>query len=137
MGPWGVDNSPVFLVGPWTVEPDRLRLRNGDQRVTLQPKVMSLLQHLAARQGAVVSHEELLGAVWPGRVVEDGAVYQTLAKLRKALGDDCHAPRYIETVPTKGYRLIAPVMLADPADGPESKEVRQPLAPRRGIWRSI
>lgn len=137
MGPWGVGNSPVFLVGPWTVEPDRLRLRNGDQRVSLQPKVMRLLQHLAARQSAVVSHEELLETVWPGRIVEDGAVYQTLAKLRKALGDDCHAPTYIETVPTKGYRLIAPVMPADPADGLKSKELRQPLVRHRGPWRPI
>lgn len=137
MGPGGGEKNAVFRVGPWTVEPDRLRLHNENQQVILQPKVMNLLQHLAAREGVVVSHEELLEAVWPGRVVEDGAVYQTLAKLRKALGDDCHAPRYIETVPTKGYRLIAPVTSADPADGHKSKEVRQPLVPRRGTWRPI
>ena len=134
---WGVEYNAVFLVGPWTVEPDRLRIRNGDRRVLLQPKVMRLLQHLVARQSAVVSHEELLEAVWPGRIVEDGAVYQTLAKLRKALGDDCHAPTYIETVPTKGYRLIASVMPADPTDGQTSKEVRQPWVSHRGPWRPI
>jgi DNA-binding winged helix-turn-helix (wHTH) protein len=126
-----------FTVGPWTVEPDRLRICRDGQRIVLQPRVMGLLQHLAARHGEVVNHEELVRAVWEGRVVEDGAVYQTLAKLRKALGDDAHQPRYVETIPTKGYRLIAPVGTPEPADStgaPETGESLRTAEARRSGW---
>ena len=70
---------------------------------------MDTLVFLAARPGQVVSAAELMAGVWTGRVVEEAAVYQTVAKLRRALGDDPHAPRFIETIPKKGYRLIATV----------------------------
>ncbi len=104
-----VTGASPFTVGSWTVEPDRLRLVQGKQEIVLQPRVMGALQHLVLHRGEVVSHQALVDAVWQGRVVEDGAVYQTLAKLRKALDDDHHHPEYIETIPKKGYRLIAPV----------------------------
>lgn len=70
---------------------------------------MDTLVFLAARPGKVVSAAELMAGVWAGRVVEEAAVYQTVAKLRRALDDDPHAPRFIETIPKKGYRLIARV----------------------------
>ena len=63
----------------------------------------------------MIGREELLSAVWPGVVVGDDALTQAIIKLRKALGDDAQEPRYIETIPKRGYRLIAPVQaVADP-----------------------
>ena len=137
MEPVKISEHSEFTVGPWTVEPDRLRICRDGQRIVLQPRVMGLLQHLAARHGEVVNHEELVRAVWEGRIVEDGAVYQTLAKLRKALGDDAHHPRYVETIPKKGYRLIAPVGTAEPGgstEAPETGEALRTAEARRSGW---
>lgn len=70
---------------------------------------MDVLVHLANHAGAVVTTEELISAVWSGRVVGDSAVYERIRKLRRALGDNHRAPRFIETIPKRGYRLLVPV----------------------------
>ncbi len=101
--------QPAFRVGDWTAIPARRLLRNGDGEITLEPRVMDLLICLARHQGDVVSGDQLVEEVWHGTIVSDSPIYQTLAKLRKALGDDHHAPRYIETIAKRGYRLIAAV----------------------------
>jgi TolB-like protein/Tfp pilus assembly protein PilF len=64
---------------------------------------------LAGRAGDAVSREALLAEVWPGVVVGDEALTQSIIKLRRALGDDPRAPTYIETISKRGYRLIARV----------------------------
>jgi TolB-like protein/cytochrome c-type biogenesis protein CcmH/NrfG len=67
----------------------------------------------------VVSRDALLAAIWPGVVVGDDALTQTVIKLRKALGDDARAPRHIETFSKRGYRLVAPVK--SPETPPQTK----------------
>ncbi|NNC65501.1 MAG: tetratricopeptide repeat protein [Gammaproteobacteria bacterium] len=79
------------------------------QRVSLEPLGMGLLIYLSQHAGRVISTSELIEHVWCGQIVSDGTVYQWIHKLRKALGDDSHNPRYIETIPKKGYRLVARV----------------------------
>src|SRR5688572_3291261 len=74
---------------------------------------MEVLMLLAEHADRVVSREELLHAVWPGVVVGDEALTQSVIKLRRALGDDSRSPSYIETIPKRGYRLIAPVGKSD------------------------
>ncbi len=122
--------QPAFRVGDWTAIPARRLLRNGDGEVTLEPRVMDLLICLARHQGDVVSGDELVEEVWHGTIVSDSPIYQTLAKLRKALGDDHHAPRYIETIAKRGYRLIAPV---DWIDLPAEDSSAQPTAAEPGV----
>ncbi len=68
---------------------------------------MDVLVHLAANPDRVVSKEELLTVVWDGAFVEEGALAQAIHSLRKALGDDARQPRFIQTVPKRGYRLVA------------------------------
>lgn len=70
---------------------------------------MALLLYLAARAGRVVPAEELLAEVWKGVVVTPSSLYQSIALLRHALGDDSDEPRYVANIPRKGYRLIAAV----------------------------
>ena len=70
---------------------------------------MRLLVYLAERTGEVASIEELLDQVWPGVTVTQDSVYQSVASLRKLLGDDPKQPKYIATVPRRGYRLVATV----------------------------
>jgi TolB-like protein/DNA-binding winged helix-turn-helix (wHTH) protein/Tfp pilus assembly protein PilF len=96
-------------MGPWLVQPDLNRLSDGDRVVTLEPRVMGVLVCLARRPGKIVSADKLLDTVWHGRAHDDNTVYQAVTHLRKALGDDVHQPRYIDTVSKKGYRLICPV----------------------------
>ncbi len=82
---------------------------------------MDVLVHLAANPGRVVSKEELLEAVWCGAFVEEGVLPQAIHSLRKALRDDARQPRYIQTIPKRGYLLVTPVQLApepSTADGP-------------------
>ncbi len=101
-----------FSVGDWRVSPaDNALFREGEGQ-QLEPKVMALLVHLAANAGRTVSREQLFQAVWPDVVVSDDTLTQAIIKLRKALGDSARNPRYIQTVPKRGYRLLAPLDLA-------------------------
>jgi len=99
----------ALRVGEWTVEPALNQLSGGGRTVKIEPKAMEVLNYLAARPGEVASREALLAAVWPGVVVGDDALTQVIIKLRKALGDASETPAYIQTIPKRGYRLIAPV----------------------------
>lgn len=81
-----------------------LRLPSGTER--LEPRVMDLLFLLGERPGEVFAREEILARLWPDVAVTEDALARTVFKLRKALGDDAKTPRYIETLPKRGYRLI-------------------------------
>ena len=99
----------AFAVGDWWVEPDLNRISWEAQTTALRPQVMELLVYLAKQKGRVVSADELLDNVWSGKVVSDNAVYNCVAELRHALADGRDAEPYLETVPKRGYRLLAPV----------------------------
>ncbi|MEM8489879.1 MAG: winged helix-turn-helix domain-containing protein [Pseudomonadota bacterium] len=96
-------------IGDWELHPQRNLLRRSDREVRLEPRHADLLIFLAGHRGEVVSAEQILDTVWQGQVVTDQSVYQAIAKLRRAFGDDAAKPRYIETVSKRGYRLIAEV----------------------------
>ena len=96
----------------YRVHPASNELRRGDDTIQLEPKVMALLVHLVQNAGSMVSREQLFDAVWPGVVVSDDTLTQAVTKLRKAFGDNARQPRYIQTVPKRGYRLCAAVNLA-------------------------
>jgi DNA-binding winged helix-turn-helix (wHTH) protein/Flp pilus assembly protein TadD len=98
-------------IGDWRIHADTNELHRGGVVVRVEPKVMDVLVTLARAGGRVVLREELLSAVWPGVVVGDEAITQAIIKLRRALRDDSRAPRYIETIPKRGYRLVAAVSL--------------------------
>ena len=85
------------------------------EAVPLAPKAFALLQLLAGQAGRLISKQELLAAVWPGVFVGDAVLKSTIREVRKALGDDSHEPRFIETAHRRGYRFIAPVTVLDAA----------------------
>lgn len=101
--------SQKILVADWSVVPDRNLLVRGNESITIKPRSMEVLIYLADHAGEVVSTEELIENVWQGRVVGDGTVYQSITNLRKAMGDRTEEARIIETIPKRGYRLVAPV----------------------------
>jgi TolB-like protein/DNA-binding winged helix-turn-helix (wHTH) protein len=98
-----------FHVADWYVDIDANRIHCDEQAIKLESKVMSLLIYLAKNQGNVVSREQLEAEVWTDRVISYDALTSCITRLRKVLGDDSRNPHFIETVPKKGYRLIAPV----------------------------
>lgn len=98
-----------LIVGDWLVEPDLNRLsKKGQEAVQIEPKVMEVLLYLAEHTGRVLSKERLIQAVWPDTFVSDEALWHAISSLRQVFGDDPKNPRMIQTVPKKGYRLIAP-----------------------------
>ncbi len=113
-----------FQVGEWTVEPLNGRISRADgQSQHLQPKVMDVLVCLAEHAGMPVTRDELLRCVWGERATTDEPLTRTIAELRRALGDDRAHPRYIETIPKRGYRLVAEVRLPETA-GPDEQTTR-------------
>jgi TolB-like protein/DNA-binding winged helix-turn-helix (wHTH) protein/Tfp pilus assembly protein PilF len=113
-------SSPIssrFSVGGFIVEPSLLRVSRNGKEVRLEAKVMQVLVYLAENAGSVVTRTELEQQVWAGRVVTEDSLTAAIAKLRRALADDAHAPRVIETIPKSGYRLIAAVVPVHGAAG--------------------
>lgn len=115
--PAGRAGGPRVRIGACLVQADLDRIVTPDGEVALEPKAMAVLMYLAQHPGQVISAGELIEAVWQGRPMGDNPVYRCIAQLRRALGDHSRAPTYIATVPTKGYRLIAPV---EPLDLPSA-----------------
>lgn len=112
-----------FRVGTWLVQPRRNRITRNDQTIALEPKVMEVLVVLAEQAGEVVTRDELLEAIWAELVVTEEALTRCISALRIAFGDDYQHPTFIETIRKTGYRLIAPVTLADPVPLPLGTEV--------------
>lgn len=100
--------SGDFQIGEWSVQPAVNRLKRGEQVTRLEPKVMQVLVRLAEDAGEVVTREQLIASVWPDVFVTDDVLHRAIRELRRALGDSTSAPRYIETIRKRGYRLIPP-----------------------------
>ena len=88
-------------------------LRKAGTRISLQDQPLKVLNALVERAGEVVTREELKRRIWPNDSFGDfdHAVNVAVAKLRAALGDSADVPRYVETLPRRGYRFIFPVAL--------------------------
>jgi serine/threonine-protein kinase len=101
-----------FQIGEWQVEAERNRLVRADHpehAVRIEPKAMRVLVYLAEHAGEVVEKEKVVQEVWEGAFVTDEVLTNAIWELRKALGDDSKSAQFIQTIPRKGYRLIAPV----------------------------
>src|SRR5512137_2233091 len=96
-------------IGEWRVDPSLDEITREGTTIKLEPRAMRVLVCLAEHAGEVVSVEQLLDLVWKDVVVTPDSVYQAVASLRRALGDDTKEPAYIANVLRRGYRLVAPV----------------------------
>jgi DNA-binding winged helix-turn-helix (wHTH) protein len=95
-----------FQIGPWLVSPKLNQIARNGKTIHIQPKMMRVLVCLAEHQCQVVSKEQLFADVWPDTFVTDDVLKRSISELRKALGDDTKEPRFIETIPKGGYRLL-------------------------------
>ncbi len=99
-----------FGVGHWRVDPALNSVAGPVETAHLEPKVMDVLVCLVEHASDVVSKELLLRAVWPDTCVTDDVLTRAIFELRRVFGDQVRRPRVIQTIPKRGYRLIAPVI---------------------------
>lgn len=101
----------LYEFGGFVLDPERRSLaREGSGPVAITGKAFDALVYLVRRAGQVVTRNELADALWPATVVEDNNLSQTISQVRKALGDSDEAgPRFIATVPRRGYQFVAEV----------------------------
>jgi DNA-binding winged helix-turn-helix (wHTH) protein len=99
----------LYEFGPFRLDAkERLLLRDGEA-VPLEPKVFDTLILLIRNSGHLLEKDELINKVWPDAVIEEGSLTRNISTLRRVLGDGENGLRYIETVPTRGYRFVATV----------------------------
>ena len=107
--------KPIYEFGAFRLDPtERLLLREG-QVVALTPKAFDLLVYLVEHHGHLVEKQSLMTALWPDTVVEEANLAYNISALRKALANGREDAKFIETVPTRGYRFVAPVVAAPSA----------------------
>jgi DNA-binding winged helix-turn-helix (wHTH) protein/TolB-like protein/Tfp pilus assembly protein PilF len=87
---------------------DRVLLRDSEL-VPLAPKAFDILLALVENPGRLVEKDDLMKRVWPTTFVEEGNLTQNISLLRKALGEHANGPQFIETIPRRGYRFVAPI----------------------------
>jgi DNA-binding winged helix-turn-helix (wHTH) protein/tetratricopeptide (TPR) repeat protein/TolB-like protein len=115
----------VLRFGPYEVDRQSGELRDSGRKLKLQDQPFQILAALLERPGEVVTREDLRQRLWPGDtfVDFDNSVNIAIRKLRKALNDDATQPRFIETLPKRGYRFIAPVeSTVVEANGPAKRD---------------
>jgi DNA-binding winged helix-turn-helix (wHTH) protein/TolB-like protein/tetratricopeptide (TPR) repeat protein len=128
---------PTPFQGPYVfddyhLDPRERLLLLAAERVPLSPRAFDLLVALVGRAGHLVTKEDLLQEVWRGTFVEEANLSYTVSLVRKALNDEAQPHRYVETVPKRGYRFIAPVKAPAALGGCEQVPARRRLG--AGTW---
>ena len=126
-----------FRVGAWRVEPGLNTVARNGTTLRLESKVMEVLLCLAEHAGEAVSKEKLLQTVWPGTFVSDDVLFRSVSELRRILEDDAREPTIIQTIPKRGYRLVAPVEWVDEVQESKaeaSPETRVAVVNTRKFW---
>ena len=114
MASTGQELRSGFRLGDHLIQPGQNRIVRADGKARLEPRVMEVLVCLAEHAGEVVSRDTLYERVWGDVIVTDQAVTNCISELRHHLRDDRATPRFIETIPKRGYRLLAPVCTVAP-----------------------
>jgi TolB-like protein/DNA-binding winged helix-turn-helix (wHTH) protein len=111
-------------------------LAKDGHKIRLQDQPLQILEELLSRPGELVTREELIARLWPKGVVDfDTGLNSAVRKLRVALHDEADTPRYIETVPRKGYRFIGSLdpVPAQPVQQPEAASAPMPIPPEISV----
>lgn len=126
-----MDCHKGFRLHEWQVDPPQNRVFGPDGETHLSPRSMDVLVLMAERAGEVVSRDDFIEHIWRPAVVSDHALNRCISELRRVLEDSSGHPRFIETIPKRGYRLVAPV---EPLEA-SNRTGSQGHVPRR--WRGL
>jgi serine/threonine-protein kinase len=136
--PATLDHAAAVRFGPFRMDmANRLLSRDGTE-LALPPRAIGVLWFLVARPGRIVSKQEVLEEVWKDAFVSDTSLAEAVSLVRQALADDPQQPTYIQTVPRRGYRFVAPVVVDDAVAPPsvglgDLRPTGAPARPER-LW---
>jgi len=124
----------VYFFEGHSLDPARRELRRGGDVVAVEPQVFDLLEYLIRHRDRVVSKDDLLAAIWKGRIVSESTLSSRITAVRQAVGDSGEHQRLIHTVPRKGLRFVASVREAAESDGaPVAKTSAMEVAERAPV----
>lgn len=109
--------DPVLGLPPFELGARTGTLTSGGRVRRLRPKAAAVLRYLVEHAGEVCTHEDLRAALWPGLRVTSGVLKVYVWEIRQALRESRHAPRFVQTIPQRGYPWIAPVAIATEGEG--------------------
>ena len=115
-----------YAFGPFVLDATAYQLVADGHPIGLSPKALDLLFVFAARPGELVTKDEILSALWPDVAVTDNALTQVVSEIRQALGDSPSWPRFVQTVPRRGYASSGP---SRPSSGAALLRPRWPVRP--------
>jgi pimeloyl-ACP methyl ester carboxylesterase/DNA-binding winged helix-turn-helix (wHTH) protein len=118
-----------FLFGNYALDADRRELRCGGDLVPVEPQVFDLLLHVIRNRNHVVSKDDLLSAVWKGRIVSESTVSQRINAARRAIGDSGEQQKFIRTVARRGIRFVGEVRDEPPDARRPDAVVAPPVTP--------
>src|SRR2546423_1016439 len=99
-----IQTGHIYEFGNFRLDPAAKILFCEAEPVSLTPKVFETLQFFLEDAGRLLEKDELMQRIWQGRIVEESNLTFNIKMLRRALKDDAHDPRFIETIPRRGYR---------------------------------
>lgn len=105
----------LFLFDDFVLDPGRRELKRGESMIAVEPGVFDLLVYLLVNRDRVVSRDDLIAAVWNGRIVSESTLASRINAARQALADSGEEQRLIRTIPRKGFRFVGEVIEADDA----------------------
>jgi TolB-like protein/DNA-binding winged helix-turn-helix (wHTH) protein/Tfp pilus assembly protein PilF len=123
----------TYRFGEFELDLDAQRLCLRGEPVRLERRPLDLLVLLVSRHGCLVGREEIIAALWPAKVIIDfdSGLNTLVRKVRNALGDSSDDPQFIETVPGRGYRFIAPVVAVTVSESPPEQQAELRTTSRR------
>jgi DNA-binding winged helix-turn-helix (wHTH) protein len=105
-----MDQSTKIEFDGWTLNRNSRELKKAGRSIRLRPQPLQVLEELLTYPSEVVSRAQLIARLWPSGIVDfDTALNSAVRRLRKALCDEADTPKYIETIPRKGYRFIGSI----------------------------
>ena len=99
----------TYEFGPYTLDPERYELARGSEVVPTEPQVFALLEFLIKNHDRVVSKDEVIEAIWDGRIVSDATLSSRISAARQAVGDSGSRETVIQTVSRRGFQFIAQI----------------------------
>ena len=107
-------DSGVFRFGPFELDSAQRHLMRGYERIALPESCVDVLLLFTSHPGETISKDSLAAAAWEEPSVDDNNIAQAVSRLRKALGDQKDGSPFIQNIPKRGYRFVAPVTRAQP-----------------------
>ena len=127
----------VYVFEGFRLDAGRRQLSSsGGVVIALNSRAMEALVILVARAGELVTKRQLLEGVWPAAVVEDNNINQCVLAIRKVLGESAGSNRFIMTVPGRGYRFVAPVIVQK-RESPEAPAMESQVRGNNARWRTL